>query len=64
MTDIELKNNEEKYIEFIIEDYNGERFDLSSINATIQLKKYGDTTLSVDTACLVTNPTNGICKWL
>jgi len=64
MTDIELKTNESKYIEFIIKDSDNERFNLTDMVATIQIQKYGETTLIVNTACTITDATNGELKYL
>ena len=64
MTDIELKTNENKYIEFIIKDSDNDRFNLTDMVATIQIQKYGESTLSVNTGCNITDATNGELRYL
>ena len=64
MADIELKSNEKKYIEFIIKDSDLERFNLTSIDATIQIQKYGESTLVITNTCEVTSAVDGECRWL
>jgi len=59
-----LKTNEKKYLEFTIKDYEGDLLDLTTFSATIQIQKYGDTTLSVNTACSITTPIDGLCRYL
>ena len=64
MADFQLKNNEYKYLEFTIKDSDKELFNLTDMVATIQIQKYGETSLSVSTACQITDATNGECRYL
>ncbi len=61
---ITIKNNEKKYLEFTIRDSDDNIMDLTNCDATIQLQKYGESSLSVSTSCTITDATGGICKYL
>jgi hypothetical protein len=64
MADLELKANESKYLTFTIKDANDEVFDLTDTLSTIQLQKYGQSTLIVNEGCAIVSAINGTCKWL
>ena len=61
---IELKTNENKYLEFTIKDNDGEYFNLTDYVATMQIQKYGESTLSVNSGCSISNAADGKVMYL
>ena len=64
MADLRLKKSEKKYLEFIIKDADGYRLDLTGCVATIQIQKYGESTLRINSAMEITDATEGECRYL
>ena len=60
--DLELKATEKKYIQFIIKDADGNLYNLSGCSATIQIQKYGESTVSLTKSLSISDPTNGVCQ--
>jgi hypothetical protein len=63
MSDLTIKQNENKFIEFTIRDNDGNPFTLTSMVATIQVQKYGQSTLILSAACEITSAANGELRW-
>lgn len=64
MKEIVVKTNEKKYIEFVIRDEDMTYPDLTGVVATIDLQKYGTSTLSVSEECDTTYASESKCRWL
>ena len=64
MTDLEIITGQTIYLEFTIKDSDGNYFDLTGASATLQVKKYGESTLRINGSCEIHDPTNGKCRYL
>ena len=64
MADLTLKDSEVKYLEFTIKDTEGNKVDLTGYSATLQVQKYGSSTLDINSACEITDATNGKVRYL
>ena len=64
MADLEIKAGQTIYLEFIIKDADGNYFNLTGASATLQVKKYGESTLRIDGSCEVHEPLLGKCRYL
>jgi len=63
LTDLRLKKSEKKYIQFIIKDEDDNRLDLTGCEATLQIQKYGESTLRVNSSLNITDATEGECRY-
>ena len=64
MAQFTIKTTENKYLEFVIRDDDGDIFSLSGMNATINIQRHGTATLATSNSCEVTNATAGECRYL
>jgi hypothetical protein len=64
MANFVVKNNENKYLTFTVKDEDNEYFNLTGFVATIQIQKYGESSLNVSSSCNVNIPLDGKCRYL
>jgi len=64
MADLTLKDSEQKYLEFTRKDDNGNYIDLSGCSVTLQVQKYGESSLAISSPCEVISPSDGKVRYL
>jgi len=62
--DLVLKSSEHKYLEFTIKDADLNYVDLNGCDVTLQVQKYGSSSLSINAPCEIVDPDHGKVRYL